>query len=336
MASTMQLLALAFSALLARGASAQEAPAEMVEAAKREGRVVWYTAFASPRSHETVIKGFEQKYGIKVDLLAMRGGEFEERIRTEQAAGRFLGDVAQLGEASAKRFAEIGLSQPHGGVPNAARMIDGQPADATTMGSIINAFGMTVNTNLVPPADEPKSWRDLLSPKWKGKILSDDMRVTGGGFAMFCALMQAPGLGEEFHRALAKQDITFTRDVGQGERRVARGEYSIWIPQHSGNVGGLQGLPIRVIAPAEGVAYTRLDFSMLRGAPHPDAARLFMNYYLSEDVQLAVSSFGGIPVVKGVVEKLPAGKVLENAKLMGTTIYATQERYLALANQIYK
>lgn len=324
------------AALPALAARAEELPAGVIEAAKREGRLVWYTAFASPRSHETVIRGFEQKYGVKVDLLAMRGGEFEERIRTEQAAGRFLGDVAQLGEASARRFAEIGLSQPHGGVPNAARMIDGQAADALSMGSIINAFGVTVNTSLVPPADEPKSWRDLLSPKWKGKILSDDMRVTGGGFAMFCAIMQAPGLGEEFHRALAKQDITFTRDVGQGERRVARGEYSIWIPQHSGNVGGLQGLPIRVIAPAEGVAYTRLDLALLRGAPRPNAARLFMNYYLSDEAQLSVSSFGGIPVIKGVVEKLPPGKVLENARLMGTTLYETQTRYLALANEIYK
>ena len=317
-------------------ALAQELDAALIEAAKKEGRVVWYTSFASPRSHETVIKGFEARYGIKVDLLSLRGSETEERVRTEQVTGRMIADVLQVGEASAQRLTEIGFIQPHGGVPNAARMIDGQPATDTRVGSIINAFGMTVNVNLVPVEDQPKGWRDLLAPKWKGRILSDDMRAPGGGFSLFCALMDAPGLGEAFHRALARQDIVFTRDVGQSERRVARGEYAIWSPQHSGNVSGLTGLPIKVIAPVEGVAYTRLDMATAKGAPHPNAARLFMNYYLSDAAQLAVSSFGGIPVVKGVVEKLPAGKVLETGKLMGTTLYASQERYLALAKEIYK
>ncbi len=332
----LAVLALA-ATLLTAHPRAQEVPAAVVDAAKKEGRVVWYTAFASPRSHESVIRGFEDKYGIKVELLNVRGSELMERVRTEQTVGRFTGDVVQTSEATASLMLDAGVIQPHGGVPNAARAIEGQQATATSVGSIINAFGITVNANLVLPADEPKSWRDLLSPRWKGKILSDDMRAAGGGFAMFSATMEGPGLGEAFHRAMAQQDIVFTRDVGQGERRVARGEYAVWIPQHSGNVSGLQGLPVRVLAPSEGVAYTRLDLAVLKNAPHPNAARLFMNHYLSDEIQLAVSSFGGIPVTRGVNEKLADGaRVLERAKLMGTTRVATQDRDFKLANAIYK
>ena len=66
------------------------------------------------------------------------------------------------------------------------------------------------------------------------------------------------------------------------ERRVARGEYPLWVPQISVNVQGLKGLPIRVIVPKEGVAYVRLDHGMLKNAPHPNAARVWMNYLVSK------------------------------------------------------
>jgi len=324
-------------ALMTLNAQAQQGEAALIEAAKKEGRVAYYTSYVSPQLHEAVKKAFEQKYGIPVDLLNVRASELEERIRTEQAAGRFTGDVIQHGQASITRLSRAGIIQPYGYVPNAANMIDSQPADAIQTGSLITAYAIMVNTNLVKPEEEPKSWRDLLNPKWKGRILSDDMRALGGGFAMFSAIMQEPTLGEAFHREFAKQNIVFTRDVGQSERRVARGEYPVWIPQVSVNVLGLKGLPVHVIVPKEGVAYVRLDQAMLKNAPHPNAARLFMNYYLSEENQMRVGSMGLVPVVKNVAERIPKEqRVMEGAKLMGTIVVETQQKYLNLASEIYK
>lgn len=330
------VLAAALS-LLAGPAGAQEPDAALIDAAKKDGRVAWYTSYVSPQLHEAVKTGFERKYGITVDLLHVRASELEERIRAEQAAGRYLGDVIQHGQASITRLFRAGAVQPHGGVPNAANMIEGQEADAQQMGSLITGYALMVNTNLVKPEDEPKSWRDLLDPKWKGKILADDMRAVGGGAAVFAATMDHPGFGEAFHRGLAKQEPVFTRDIGQSERRVARGEFPIWVPQISVNVLGLKGLPLRFIAPAEGAAYVRLDQAMLRNAPHPAAARLFMNYYLSGENQLRVGAMGLLPVTKGIAEKIPRElRVMEGVKLMGTIHVETQAKYLALAAEIYK
>ena len=335
--SGLFVAALASTLCLASAAMAQEAPAALVDAARKEGRVVWYTSYVSPQLHDLVKKNFEKKYGIPVDLLNVRASELEERLRTEQAAGRFVADVIQHGQASITRLHRAGQVQEYGDVPNTVNMIEGQPAEKWEIGSLITGYSLMVNANMVSPEEEPKSWRDLLDPKWKGKMLVDDMRAVGGGFAVFSATMGHPEFGEEYHRALAKQDLVFTRDIGQSERRVARGEYPIWVPQVSVNIQGLKGLPVRVITPKEGVAYVRLDNAMLKNAPHPDAARLFMNYYISEENQLMIASMGMLPVIKGVQEKAPPEKrVLDGAKLMGTIHVETQAKWLALASEIYK
>jgi iron(III) transport system substrate-binding protein len=329
--------AVAVAAVMALTPALAQDEAALLAEAKKEGKVSFYTSYVSPALHAAVKAGFEKKYGITVEVLNVRASELEERIRTEQGASRFIGDVIQHGQASITRLFRAGNVQEHGGIPNMKNMIDGQPAEPHEIGSLITAYAIMVNSNLVKPEDEPKSWRDLLDPKWKDKILADDMRALGGGFAVFSAAMQEPTLGEAFHRQLATQNPVFTRDVGNSERRVARGEYPIWFPQISVNVQGLKGLPVRVIVPKEGVAYVRLDVGMLKGTTRPNAAKLFMNYYISEEFQTVVGSMGLIPVVKGVAEKIPADKrVMEGAKLMGTINVETQVQYLKLSGEIYK
>ncbi|MVT71980.1 extracellular solute-binding protein [Bradyrhizobium cajani] len=312
-----------------------EDDAALVAAAKAEGKLTFYTSFLGAPFHLVAIKSFEKKYGIPVEMLDVRASELRERLRTEQAAGRFIGDVIQNGAATMIRSQRDGELQPHGGIANTSRLSPRQAATDVVVPSYILAYGILVNTTQVKPADEPKSWKDLLDPRWKGKIQSDDMRALGGGQVMFSVLQDA--FGRDYHEKLAAQQPIFSRDVGNDERRVARGEFPMRIPQLFSNTTVLKGLPVKLIIPQEGVPYIRFDMALLRNAPHPNAARLFINHYLSDEVQLIYANAGLIPVVdqlEGPVKE--EMRALSGAKLLGTTDVDTQDAMLALAKEIYK
>lgn len=311
-----------------------EMPADVVAAAKKEGKVAFYTSFFGAKAHMDIIKSFEAKYGIQVELLDVRASEMTERIRTEQTSKRYIGDITQNGAASLVRQFRQGFIQPHGGIPNAKGLLKDQPASEFGVPAYILGYGVLINKSQVKGDDEPKSWQDLKNPKWKGKIISDDPRALGGGNVMFSAFQDK--LGDDYNTALSQQGLVLSRDVGNDERRVARGEYPMRIPQLFSNWLALKALPVKFIAPAEGLPYIRFDFGILTGAPHPNAARLFINHYLSEQVQVAYAVAGLMPVIDGILDKAgEAGAELKGIKLMGSTNPDTQDAMLDRAKQLY-
>ena len=308
---------------------------KVVDAAKKEGKLLIYTASIGSPFHKKVINAFESKYGIKVDLLEARASEVRERVRVEQAAGRFLGDLHHNGATTTGLMTRDGNFQPRGEVPNVKNLDPTYPADEFRIPAEVISYCLMVNKNLVKPADEPKSWKDILDPKWQGKILSDDYRALGGGAVFFVVMQNA--FGREFHEKLAAQKPSFSRDLQNSERRTARGEFPIYLPFNLQDLNTLKGLPIKAIVPAEGRPYIRFDISTLKNAPHPNAARLFMNHYLEPEQQLVFANAGYNPVVTGVVEKtIEEIRPLLATKAMGTTDYTKQDEMLALAKEIYK
>jgi iron(III) transport system substrate-binding protein len=307
----------------------------VVDAAKKEGKLVIYTASIGSPFHKTVFKAFEGKYDIKIELLEARASEVRERVRVEQSAGRFLGDIHHNGSTTTWLMQRDGNLQPHGPVPNVKNIEPPYEADDIRIPAEVISYCLMVNKSLVKPADEPKGWQDILDPKWAGKILSDDYRALGGG-AVFFVVMQNT-FGRTFHEKLAAQKPVFSRDLANSERRVARGEYPLYIPFSLQDLNNLKGLPVKAVVPTEGRPYVRFDLSVLKNAPHPNAARVFMNHYLEPESQLVFANAGYNPVVKGVVEKtLPEIKPLLATKAMGTTDPAKQDEMLTLAKEIYK
>jgi iron(III) transport system substrate-binding protein len=308
---------------------------QVVDAAKKEGKLVIYTATLGSPYHKAVVKAFEDKYGIRVDMLEARASEVRERVRIEQAAGRFVGDLHHNGSTTTWLMMRDGNLQPHGAIPNVKNIVPPYEADEVRVPAEVISYALMVNRNLVKPADEPKSWKDILDPRWTGKILSDDYRALGGGAVFFVVTYDA--FGKEFHEKLAAQKPVFSRDIANSERRVARGEYPLYIPFSLQDYNQLKGLPIKPIVPAEGRPYVRFDLAMLKNAPHPNAVRLFMNFYLEPEQQLVFANAGYNPVVGGVVEKVdPNLRPLLATKAMGTTVPERQDAMLELAKQIYK
>ena len=308
----------------------------MVDAAKKEGKLLIYTASIGSPFHKKVIEAFEAKYGIKVELLEARASEVRERVRVEQAAGRFLGDLHHNGSTTTWLMTRDGNFQPHGAIPNIKNVDPTYKADDTKIPAEVISYSLLVNKNLVKPADEPKSWKDILDPKWTGQ---DPVATTTARWAAArCSSWSCTStFGREFHEKLAAQKPVFSRDLQNNERRCARGEFPLYLPFNLQDLNTLKGLPVKAVVPAEGRPYVRFDISMLKNAPHPNAARLFMNHYLEPESQIVFANAGYDPVVKGVVEKtIPEIRALLATKAMGTTDPPKQDEMLALAKEIYK
>ena len=340
MLTRRSLLRLAALAPLATSSRAfAQAPADdwtrVLEAAKKEGKVVVYNGAVGTPALPKVLAAFESKYGIRAELLEARASELRERIRTEQAAGKVLGDVSHNGSTTTALQLAEGTFQPSGALPSAGRPVAPFAADGTRVPIYVIQYGILVNTDMVKPAEEPRSWKDLLNPRWKGKILSDDMRALGGGAVFF--MVTAQKFGKGYHESLAAQQPHMNRDLRGNYPRIARGEYPVYAPFTLPDSLDLKGLPVKAIRPEEGSPYVRFDGTIFKGAPRPNAARLLLDFFLSDEAQLVYANLGFVPVVGGLESRIAGeARAIAQVKLLGTTDPKLQDEMLKLARSIYK
>ncbi len=178
---------------------------KIVEAARKEGRVVVYSAFVGLAAHQDLKKDFEATYGITVDILEARASEVRERIRIEQAAGRFAADISENGRTTTTlQIEQDKVFDPFGPLPSLSHLKPEFRSDDIRLPVFAIVYGILVNTGLVKGDAEPKSWLDLADPRWKGKILADDLRTLGGGGVLFFVFQEQ--FGRDFQEKLAKQD----------------------------------------------------------------------------------------------------------------------------------
>ena len=281
-----------------------------VKAAEQEGQLVIYTL--SEIGDIFVNGGFQKKFPkIKLSIVTGRGGEHVPRIMAERRAGKFLVDVADLGNTSPYTLYQSKALEP---LPPAfilpevkepSKWWQGRQHFIDPEGQYILVYVgaplylVAYNTTVVKP-NEFKSYWDLLNPKWKGKIAAFDPRAGGFSATRDRFFYHHPGLGPEFlKRLFSEMDLTLYRRYPQGEDWLATGKFVICLCRHQSiSEAKNQGLPVDLIEPSvfkEGVGVeTRAKTLVLMNkAPHPNAAKVFVNWFLSREGQIDFQKTSG-------------------------------------------
>jgi iron(III) transport system substrate-binding protein len=283
-----------------------------------------------------------KKYGIKVEFLIGRSREVRERISTEVRMKRPVGDLAQAGATSLPALWQDGGLENW--LPPSIKFVRPEILESMDLPKMpitplyANLRGILVNTKLVRPEDEPKSWKDLTDPKWRGKILMDDPRSAGAGNSLFVSTVRHPNLGKEFHEKLAQNKPVFvgTGTYQQIANRIAQGEYAIGFPVDADAVLELKGAPVKWIAPKEGVTYTIMGIGLVKNAARPNAGKVFIDYALSEEFQ-RIAGHSGSPIRIGVPSERKEWS-LDHASLLPRPLAETRqerEEFYRLIESMY-
>jgi iron(III) transport system substrate-binding protein len=288
---------------------------ELIEAAKKEGTVTFYTA-TDVAVAERVGSAFEAKYpGIKVKVERSGSERVFQRLSQEYGSSIYNADVVETSDAVHfvlfKRNGWLAQAVPAEVAkdwPKEARDPDGFYAAYRAHLSVIG-----YNTKQVKAEEAPKSHADLLNPKWRGRIVKAHPGYSGTVMTGTDVLSQA--LGWDFFEKLGKQRVMQVQSSTEPPKKLAQGERSIEADGNEYNMFMLKetGVPVEVVYATEGTPIAIGHGGMLKNAPHPNAAKLFYSFLFDQETQQLNSDFGGLrsfhPRVKEKETRTPLSKI---------------------------
>jgi len=272
---------------------------ETLAAARKEGRVVVYMTGGSV-IRDALVKSFKDAYGIPVETLVGTGNQVAEKLIREYKSGLYLADVYNGGVTT-----PVNILKPAGVLDPLDRML--LMPDLTVPAEIEKAWWngklpwvdsehkvmafmaypqawAFINTDFIKP-EEMQSFKDLLNPRWKGKIVMFDPTMTGAGGKLL-SVTATQILNMDFWREFAKQDPVFYRDHRVMVEGVARGKNYIGVAAKPDEVALFMdtGAPLMHRTPVEGIGLTTGSggLALPARAPHPNAAKIFINWLLSK------------------------------------------------------
>ena len=289
----------------------------LIDAAKKEGQVNYYTSTDLPVA-EKVAKAFEAKYpGIAVRVERSGAERVFQRIGQEYSSNIHAVDVVNSSDAAHFIvWKRDGILLPYvpedvARFPAEHRDVDGQFASFRVWLSII-----AYNTNLVKPEEAPKSFADLLDPKWKGKIVKAHPGYSGT--IMTATYQMQRDLGWGFFEQLAKQNIMQVQSSADPPKKLDLGERAVMADGNEYNIFDIKekGGPVEPVYATEGVPLVVGPNAIFKAAPNPNAARLFQAYCFTPECQQLVIDEGGLRSMHALAKEKPGRKPMKEIKTM--------------------
>ena len=294
---------------------------QLVDAAKKEGQVTYYTS-ADLALANKLKAAFEKKYGVTVNVLRQSSAPTFNRAVQEFDLGVNAADVIETSVVSA--FLDMkakGMLMQF--TPATAKLIRSpklSDSDHYWHAVKLELTSLNYNKDLLKPGDVPKTWKDLLDPKYKGKVVQGHIKASGDTGLIVFNLVKM--YGWDYFEALRKNDVLTMQACTQNEL-VARGERLIMMCDYSQiETARTQNQPmIAGVLPADGVFMLVGPVAVLAKAPHPNAARLLVDFLLSPEGQTIYVEGGDAPSIDSPDIKLPAGfPDLKQHKLIDTDV----------------
>jgi iron(III) transport system substrate-binding protein len=269
----------------------------VVEAAKKEGKLIIYTGVERAAA-QVVVNAFQKRYPfIAAETVRASSSKLATRLDAEIEANRVQGDVFEF----SLLYLTTSLQQRGEILRYDSAEYAKYPTEYSAPGywtaSGLSNIIILLNTRKVDAANVPQSWWDLTEPYWKGKLTIDNLEVSGTGYNWLIGIVENESIGWKFIEALGRNKPGLERGHAGMAQKVAAGEYAGAAEMadfHLKNIrDAAASVPVRGVWPKEGVPSEPWTVGILRRAPHPNAARLFLDFLLSQEGQtLYVQAMG--------------------------------------------
>lgn len=267
----------------------------LLAAAKKEGKVVWYSSNIRPNV-DLIAKLFEKKYpDIEVETFQAGGSQVIAKVEAEIAGGGIQADFVDYSQGA------VGLDQSKRGLLErfAPEHIDELADDLKDPnGYFFTPYFITTmisyNSDVVSKADAPKSWKDLTDPKWKGKVSFGSPDYAGSSVITIAAWDQE--FGGKYVEELGANKLQVLKSFGDVQNSLLSGQAPIGVNLSFRAIAGANGDgPSQYVLPEEGQIKLVPAAAVVKGAEHPNAAKLFANFLLGDEVQEALAAADFFP-----------------------------------------
>jgi len=302
-------------ALILGAARAEAADTVDMAAAKREGSVRWYTS-TPVATAQKIANLFEKETGIKVELFRSGGSAVLSRFMQELNAGSREADLLTTSDpAAAASLAKRGIFEAFKPADFDKIPAEVKDKDGYWIAQRLNLLAIAVKGDAVKPADRPKTWSDLTDAKYKGLLVMPDPSFTSLQLVAVATLSQK--LGWSFYEKLKRNDIMIVQGHEQVEAMVKRGERPIAAEELDSYAADDRkaGQDIVTIYPTEGVFAIASPSAIVKGGPHPNAAKAFAQFMISDAVQNTFPA-EGIYAARADAPPPPGSPKLDTLKLL--------------------